>query len=108
MLKQYQKDLKKYEDDKENHDEKHEKVVAMLDITCEFGPRVHIKDFINSEAVYAKLVQQYGITNLTTIEMSLQEICRTNMIDKGSVNAYAKHLKRHDNEIKSTDQTIFD
>ena len=107
-MNQYKKNLKKYENNDENYDEKHEKIVAMFDIICETEFRIHIKDFLNFETIYAKLVQQYDTTNLTTIDKSLQKICRTNMIDKRSVNAYVEHFKRHDNEIKSIDQTIFD
>ena len=73
----------------------------MLDIICETEFKVHIKDFFNFETIYAKLVQQYDVTNLITIDTLLQEICRTNLIDKENMNTYVEYFKRHNNENKS-------
>ena len=108
QLAEYTKSMENYENNNDVYEEKHSKAVAAFNIACEEGPKVHIKGFENRTLAYEKLKQQYGTTDLATVDMSLQEICRTNMTDKGSVHDFAEHLKRHLNEILSAGQLVPD
>ena len=53
-----------------------------MNLILKFNFKIHIKHHINSYFAMKILKKQYEISNLTTIDMILQKICRINMIDK--------------------------
>ena len=108
QLAEYTKSMEIYKNNNDIYKEKQSKVIAAFNITYKEGPKVYIKGFENRTLAYEKLKQQYRTTDLATVDMSLQEICRTNMTDKGSVHNFAEHLKRHLNKILLAGQSVPD
>ena len=103
---QYNKILVEYEIKKKIYDEKHEKAFAYLNLIVEKNSRAHIAKYINVEKARNMLKKQYEISDLIILNMSLQEICRTNQIDKVDFENYVQHLKQHCNKIKIVEKNI--
>ena len=96
----YDTDLVIYNAAKDTYEEHHEKGMAMLTLSVEAEPRVFIQDFTDSNLAFQMLKTQYGTTDLATLDVSVQELCRTNMSDKGGITQYAAHMKHHISKLR--------
>ena len=68
--------------------------------------REHIKSYVNSKDALDKLQRQYDTTNQIIIDISFQEISRSNMNDFKSVHEYAEHIARHHNRIIEAETSL--
>ena len=102
----YDKALEDYESKKEDWDTEHEGAMGVILLIIMPEPREHIKNHENAALAIAKLLKQYGTTNLAIIDIFFQKICRSNMDDFKSVNEYAEHIQRHYNKILAAGRVI--
>lgn len=105
-IDRYNKILVEYDIKKNVYDEKHEKTLVYLNLIVEKNSRIHIAKYINAKETRNMLKKQYEISNLITLNMSLQEICRTNQIDKVNLEDYVQHLKQYCNKIKIVEKNV--
>ena len=97
-----------YDIKKEEFEKKHEQAIAKFILSCETDPRTHIAGFENSELAFLKLKKQFDDSYLSTVDISVQEICKCDLNDFASVAAYGTHLKYHYNKIANAEKIISD
>ena len=71
----------------------------MLILAAEEESRIFIQNMKNSHLIFEVLKRQYGVTDLTTLNMSVQKLCHTTLTDKGNVTQYVAHMKEHINRL---------
>ena len=89
------KELEIYYEKKLNFDDKNARAVAVIRLSCESGPKIHIKDTQEAPAVWRELEKQYGATDLATLDLAIQSICGARQVDFTSVEHYGQHVKQH-------------
>ena len=105
--KEHEKQVEEWLEKVDKFDKGHEEAMAVISLTVMPGPREHIEGYTNSELAIAKLSEQYGVSNMATVDMSYQEICRSNMDDFPNLFEYAKHLQRHQNKILQAGKELY-
>ncbi|KAG7009211.1 serine carboxypeptidase [Physcia stellaris] len=73
---------------------------AAISIACDTGPQSHIVGLSDGKTAYEKLKNIYRTSDLTTIDLAVQEMCRKSMADFHNVRTWAEHLKKQEKEIR--------
>ena len=102
----YEKELQEYSEKKKKYDENHELIMTVLWVITMSEFRKHIKSYVNSKDALDKLQRQYDTTDQIIIDISFQEIFRSNMNDFKSVHEYAEHIARHHNRIIEAETSL--
>ena len=103
----HKKEVEEWSKEVDKFDEGHEEAMAVIHLTTMPEPREHVKGYTNSEHAIAKLLKQYGTSNLATVDTSFQEICRSNMEDFPGLFEYAEHIQRHHNKILQAGKDLY-
>ena len=69
--------------------------------------REHVKNHINAQKIIVKLLKQYDISNIITVNLTFQKICRFNMKNFFNIFEYAKHIQRNYNKIFQIDKKFY-
>ena len=91
----------------DEYEEGHEGAMAVIHLTTMPEPREHVRGYTNAEEAIAKLLKQYGTSNMATIDTSFQEICRSNMEDFPGLFEYAEHIQRHHSKILRAGKELY-
>lgn len=104
----YQKALVVYEEKFSKWERSQEMIIAIIILTCEVGPRVHLTNVTNGKTALEILKELYEGTDLFTIDISFGEIARSKLENFASIEAYAQHLKAHREKIFMAGENIPD
>ena len=105
--KKHEKELETWQQEKDEFDEGHEEAMSVIHLTTMPEPREHIKGHTNAEEAIAKLLKQYGTSNMATVDLAFQEICRSNMDDFPGLFEYAEHIQRNYNKILQAGRELY-
>lgn len=95
-----------YEEKFSKWEDSQEMILAIIKLSCEVGPRVHLTNITNGQKALEILRNFYGGTDLSTIDISYREISRSTLESFSSIEAYSEHLKRHREKIIQAGENI--
>ena len=75
--------------------DKNARAVAIIRLSCEPGPRIHIKVMDQATAVWEELQKQYEVSDLATLDLAIQSICRSVQSEYASIGEYGENLKQN-------------
>lgn len=104
----YQKETVVYDTNTRKWSRSHQKIMAIIRLTCEPGPRIHLTNITNAYKALAILRNLYGGSDLSTIDISYREINRSNLESFPNIEAYAQHLKAHREKIIQAGENLKD
>ena len=76
-------------------EDKNARAIALIRLSCESGPRIHIKAMDQATAVWEELRNQYGVSDQATLDLAIQSICRSVQADYKSIGEYGENLKQN-------------
>lgn len=104
----YDKDVVVYQENLVKWEESQEMIMAIIKLSCETGPRVHLTNITDGKTALGILKKLYGGTDLSTIDISYREISRSNLENFSNLEDYSEHLKKHREKIIQAGETISD
>jgi len=69
--------------------------VAIIRLSCESGPRVHIKGMEDEAAVWTMLKKQYEVSDMATLDLAIHSICQSVQSDFKTLDEYGQNVKEN-------------
>ncbi len=82
------------------------RATALIVLTSEKGPRVHIRSLESASEMWINLKKQYGTSDLSTRNLALQRICKFSQSDYKNITEYAEELKKSATKCADMGNTI--
>ena len=76
-------------------EDKNARAVAIIRLSCESGPRVHIKGMEDGVAVWIMLKKQYEVSDMTTLDLAIHSICQSVQSDFKTLDEYGQNVKEN-------------
>ncbi len=76
-------------------EDKNARAVATIRLSCEPGPRIHIKGMENGVAVWNMLKKQYEVSDMATLDLAVHSICQSVQRDFKTLDEYGQNVKEN-------------